>query len=157
MKDSVTLKKAHFDGCVRLLAGAISNGKWALRLGAVDNAAAFATHESAGAAMGIYDSRLMTTTFEDIGPSGKLHAWVTTKFLFQEHRITARILQSEKTGALACIDARMLAMLDADLPGETFYGVDVDKPFINAETIEKASMILMPFKLDPLPDVFFFI
>ena len=155
---SVTLKKRDFDGSLWLIQGAVSNGKWAIRTSAIKNSALFETREMAAAFLGdsgaVYETS-NETTFEriDPGPSSRVHAWNSTKFLFDGGAVTGRIFQSTKTGEMMSIDRKFLEIFKEDNARVTLHGSTPDSPFMLGETVEAAVAIFMPLRLDPLPVV----
>lgn len=148
----VTLKKPHFNGNdVLIMAdGAISDGYWAIRSGAVKNAAAFTTPEVAAAALGL-NGRTVSQVFDDIAPSGDLHQWTATRWVCAYARVEARVFQSTETGEFAGIARRILAIAGLDEPFVCVFGKDPKAPFMDAATITDAVFIAMPFKIEPFP------
>ena len=89
---------------------------------------------------------------ESIAPSGKIHEWTATAFLFQAGYNIARIFRSTETVELAGIDRRFLALFKEDALYASIYGTGPTFPFLfGGETVEKAVAIFMPIRLDPLP------
>lgn len=147
-----TLKKSHFgDRIVILSDGSVSNGLWAMRKSAIANADVFVNPDTAGAAMGIRDARSTRSIFETIATSGEIHEWTPTHFCQVDLHIRVRIFQSTKTGKFAGVDVKILAV--AGLEEKSIYGVDPAQPFMDANTVEKATFIAMPYRIYPFPVV----
>jgi len=153
---SVTLKRSDFrNETAYLIEGGISNGKWAIRTGAVSNAALFKTEALTKAFVGDIGSGAIAKThasFESIAPGGQLHEWTATPFLFEAGSGTARIFRSTKTGELTGIDRRFLALFREDRRFASLYGRGPKYPFLfGGKTIKEAAAIFMPMVLDLLP------
>jgi hypothetical protein len=151
---TVTLKKSHFAGQLRVMSDSVSNGQWAIRKTAVKNAVIFASAELARQSLGIDDARDMeNSTFKTIFPGGELHEWKATKFCYVADRIQARMFQSVKTGELAGIDMKILDVIGLTDECASVFGVDPLKPFVNAATREDATFVAMPYRrIEPFPE-----
>jgi hypothetical protein len=149
---TVTLKKSHFAGRLRVMSDSVSNGYWAIRKTAVKNAVIFASAELAGQSLGIDEAHDMENgTFETFFPGGELHEWKATKFCYVADRIQARMFQSVKTGELAGIDMKILDVIGLTDERASVFGVDPLKPFVNAATRDAATFVAMPCRIEPFP------
>jgi hypothetical protein len=153
MSATVTLKKTHFQGQLLVMSDGVSNGRWAIRKTAIVNAAIFATAKLAGQSLGIADAKDLKTGMDLIMPRGEIHEWKATKYLYSERKDkVARVFQSTKTGEFAGIDVKILTIIGlADDAYATLYGVGPNKPFVNATTIDEATFVAMPYRIEAFP------
>jgi hypothetical protein len=125
----------------------ISNGHFAVKRAIVDNAALFTTEAAALATVG-KGVRFTERDTDEIFRSwvdATRTAWTVTEFLYDSGAKRCRIVQSG-AGVIALLDVEYCELLDIG-PGDTIYNgtVDGSGPFLDGDTGENLTCILMPF------------